>query len=547
MNQGSPVRKAASRADVSIALLLLGITVLVLVVSAPRIGVTWDEPTYMVASEAYAAWFGELFTEPGQALSEESVTAYWEVQPEHPPFGKVWAGLVWSGARYVFDDLIARRLGNTLLAGTLVALLYLMVAPEFGRTAGLAGAAALLTMPRFFFHAHLIALDVPVALMIFAVTYVFWAGRDDPGLRWTILLGLVWGLGLATKINALFIPPVVLFVWTVVFRPRRYLFARLGLMGLIGTLVFFLSWPWLYHQSFSRLITYLGFLTVDRYPTEQYYFGNLYAAPYTPLPWHYAFVMTAVVVPAALMLLATAGTLLTIRGREHRPLVSLFLLGALASLLVLTSRWGQPFDNERLLMPAFPYVAALAGIGFGAIVPVVQRWARNKQINLQKTSLVTLLAILTFGPHVLLAYDLYPHLLSYYSEAIGGAYGGRVLGLETTYWCESYAQTLSYLNTYASPEAVIWAECQDVLIYYQRRSKLRPDLQIANGPHATSAFPGFSLNPATFAEADYAVIQQRQSGHYRAIREWMHAREPVYEYGYRRLRLAEVFKQDGLR
>jgi hypothetical protein len=27
------------------------------------------------------------------------------------------------------------------------------------------------------------------------------------------------------------------------------------------------------------------------------------------------------------------------------------------------------------------------------------------------------------------------------------------------------------------------------------------------------------------------------------MREWMHAREPVYEYKYRRLRLAEVYVQ----
>jgi hypothetical protein len=90
---------------------------------------------------------------------------------------------------------------------------------------------------------------------------------------------------------------------------------------------------------------------------------------------------------------------------------------------------------------------------------------------------------------------------------------------------------------------VVWAECQDVLIYYQLHGKLRSDLQIANGPDATTAFSDVHLNTATFNEADYVVIQYRQSGHYRALREWMYAREPVFEYKYRRLRLAEVYVQ----
>jgi hypothetical protein len=133
--------------------------------------------------------------------------------------------------------------------------------------------------------------------------------------------------------------------------------------------------------------------------------------------------------------------------------------------------------------------------------------------------------------------------LSYYSEAIGGPYGARVLNLETTYWCESYSQTIDYLNTYTTTDAIVWAECQDVLVYYQLHGKLRKDLQIANGPDAKTAFTGIGLNTSSFEEADYVVIQYRQSGFYRSIREWIYAREPVFETKYRRLRLAEIYVQ----
>ena len=148
--------------------------------------------------------------------------------------------------------------------------------------------------------------------MIFAVMYVFWLGHDRPGLRWTLLLGFTWGLALATKINAFFIPPIVLFVWTLIFRPRRYLFVRLVMMGLIGISFFILSWPWLYHDLLNHLTAFIGFMTTQRLPVEQYYFGRIYAPP----PWHFPFVMTLVVVPFSLLVLAAVGVLSTIRQKE---------------------------------------------------------------------------------------------------------------------------------------------------------------------------------------------------------------------------------------
>ena len=45
-----------------------------------------------------------------------------------------------------------------LLAALLAALLYLWIRDEYGQIAGVAAVAALFTMPRFFFHAHLSSL-----------------------------------------------------------------------------------------------------------------------------------------------------------------------------------------------------------------------------------------------------------------------------------------------------------------------------------------------------------------------------------------------------
>jgi len=531
--------KIDSQTHKLIALLLAVFTVLLLVVTAPQIGLTWDEPTYIVAAETYPRWYGELLARPSYAFSTEEIARYWSTSHEHPPLSKVWSGFVWLGARHFFDHLTAHRLGNIIIAGVLVMLLYRMVAWNYGSLAGLAAVLALITMPRFFFHAHLAAIDVPVTSMIFAVIYTFWLGHNHPGFMWTLLLGCVWGLALATKINALFIPPIVLTAWILIFQRRRYLFVRLAFMGLIGAVFFILSWPWLYHDLLKHLIAYVGFMTTGRLPVAQYYFGELYAPP----PWHFPFIITILVVPFSIILLATIGAISMMRHREDWPLAGLLLMAIFVCLVIFTSGLGQVFDNERFMMPVFPYIAALAGIGFVRILPTAERFLSNRRIQLRRNQLVAIMISVVFVPHLLLAYDLYPHLLSYYSEAIGGVYGAKVLGLETTYWCETYSEVLSYLNTHASRGAVINAECQDVLIYYQLHGLLRPDLQISNGSDAMSAFPEFRLNPSSFKDADYVIIQNRQSGLYRALRTWMQTRQPVYEVKYRRLRLIGVYAQ----
>jgi hypothetical protein len=482
-------------------------------------------------------------THPLQALKEEEITKYWEFNSEHPPLSKVWSGFIWLGVRNLLDDLTAHRLGSIILASVLAAIVYLMLARESGLTAGLVGAAALITMPRFFFHAHLAALDVPVAVMIFTVTYVFWLGRNRPDFRWTLFLGVAWGLALGTKINALFIPPIVITIWILIFKPRFYLFVRLFWMGLIGISFFIISWPWLYYDTYNRLIAYLGFLTIDRYPTEQFYFGNLYAAPFTPLPWHFPIVATIIVVPLTILIFSAIGAFNSIKNKEQSQFGFLLLLGVFTTLFLFIIGPAQAFDNARLFMPAFPYLACFAGLGFVHVIPLMKKFALKRKINLKGNHAALILAVISFTPHLLLSSDLYPHLLTYYSEAIGGSYGAKVLNLETTYWCESYSQTLSFLNTQTPPGAVIWAECQDVLIYYQLQGKLRKDLQIANGPDAKTAFDGMLLDTSTFEEADFVVIQYRQSGFSTSLREWIYAREPVFEMKYRRLRLAEIYVQ----
>jgi 4-amino-4-deoxy-L-arabinose transferase-like glycosyltransferase len=510
------------------ALWVVLLTVVILTVTSHDIGLTWDEPVYMVASEAYMSWLSQLIQHPGYALSEAGIDAFWAVNKEHPPLDKVWSGLVWAAARYAFDDVTAHRLGNILLVGVGTALLYLMVAESFGTGAGWAAVGALLTMPRFFLHAHLAALDVPTAMTMFAVCYAFWRLHACPGLRWDLVLGLVYGIALGTKFNALVEIPIVLSLWALLFRRQLRVFIRLGIMGLVGVVVWIGLWPWLYYRPLSRLTDYVDFMVITHYRPYQWYFGRLYLH----LPWHFAFVMAIVVVPFTLLVLCGLGGLHVMRVRTARALGGLFALGVLIPLLIVATGLSAVFDDERLLMPIFPFLAALAGIGFALAWQSLQQLASRFGRPAWARPLTATLVIVTFLPQLVNAYTLYPHLLSYYSEAIGGLRGANHFKLETTYWAETYRDVLTYLNQNAPQGATVWVEAHDVMLFYQRDGQLRRDLRVVGPTASQGLVPGVQGYTEPIVAADIVVIQNRQSGYTGEMLQWVQGRKPVYMLTY---------------
>ena len=376
--------------DKTIAIALGVFTLLVLGVTAPDIGLTWDEPAYIAASESYLGWFGEIFSQPQQAFSQEVIDQYWAINHEHPPLDKVWSGLIWGAARLVFKDLLAHRLGNMLLAAALIPLVYLFLAENYGRLAGLAGATIVLSLPRFFFHAHLAALDVPAAAVVFLVVYVFWKTKDRRDWQSTVILGLVWGLAVATKINAVFVMPVLL-VWIVVFQREMRLIKRLAVASGIAFVTFFISWPWLYPQPIVRLVEYVRWITVDHWQIGQYYLGKFHMPP----PWHFPFVIAFAVTPVFVLLFYFTGITRTIRQPDQRPVGFLLLLNSLVPLLALSVGQSMVYDNERLLMPAFVFIASLAGIGVDWAASELGSWlTQSGRGRLAGTAAVLLLSLI---------------------------------------------------------------------------------------------------------------------------------------------------------
>jgi 4-amino-4-deoxy-L-arabinose transferase-like glycosyltransferase len=448
------------------------------VVGAQGPGVTWDELTY--ASAGYRYW-GWMFGLPG-TLSAEQINELWHVNHEHPPAAKIvygLAGRLQSGAPLA-SLLTARHFAAALFA-LLVVLVGLLTARYFGRRAGVLAAVSLVLMPRVFGHGHLAALDAPVALAVLATTHAFIRAMEGVGrarASWAVAAGALWGVALLTKVNAFFVP-LVLVPWAFWFYGRRA-WAAAGLLIGLGTVVFFLGWPWLWPAPIERSLNYAlhkteqmgGPKVVGATPVPVLYLGREYDSD--KAPWHYPLVMTVATVPTGLLLLGALGTLRAFRRRtgnrgpdpagppdthsgaarpdsahadeglaRRRRVAACLLASLLVYLLVFAMPKVPCYDGVRLFLPVFPLLACFVGIG-AAVLWQWRGWLGR-----------SLLIAVLLAPAAGLAW-VHPCELSFYSAAVGGARGARALGFEPTYWGDSVTpEVMAHLNRIARPGATV--------------------------------------------------------------------------------------------
>jgi hypothetical protein len=161
-----------------------------------------------------------------------------------------------------------------------------------------------------------------------------------------------------------------------------------------------------------------------------------------PPPWHFGFVMLWAVLPLGLTILYLVGTARAGTGKKDGGLGWLLFLSALTPILAISSGKSMVYDNERLIMVSFPFLAGLAGAGFGWIVSGLEKLSAHWNRPIMSRGGVIILVLLSFIPQLVTMVRLYPHYLSYYGETVGGLAGATRLKLETTYWCETYSLAL---------------------------------------------------------------------------------------------------------
>ncbi|MFO0577176.1 MAG: glycosyltransferase family 39 protein [Polyangia bacterium] len=526
--------RRSARVDRLVALALALVAALSLQMASRSLGVPRDEVIYFNAAEQQIAYYGELLTELGRgrlrALGDARlIDRYFASNREHPPLMKTLFGLSWRllhrcdcpretglhplvyPQRHRTLGLLtgsqAMRLPSHLLWGVLVGAVYLFGARWRGRLAGLAAAALVFLMPRTFFHAQLACFDAPVAALIFLITWAYLRAQQSGTRRWAVTAGGLLGLGLLTKHNTYFLPPVLLghALWV-----RRGLLAEaraasgrariLGLvryvlqpwavaMAILGPVLLFVGWPHLWPSPARRFAEYVAFhLHHVHYNIE--YLGRNYNLP--PYPWHYVPVMTLFTVPVTTLGLAALG----LRSLSRRPgdaggpapvdpcATGLLVVLGLAWPMLVIMRPGTPiFGAEKHWMPAMPFLALLAGAGL--------RWALAQAragldgaLRLTRTTALGLSAavlVLVLLPPLLETRRSHPYGLSHYNVLAGGPTGAATRGMNRQFWGYAARGVWPFLNSRpplpsGGARAVYFHDASLQLPVAQREGLLRRDV-----------------------------------------------------------------------
>ncbi|MFN0063192.1 MAG: ArnT family glycosyltransferase [Myxococcaceae bacterium] len=199
-----------TRRDGITAVVLFVATFALMAATERAIGIPRDESVYFEAGERYAAWFADFAHRPHQASSRQDIARAFSYNAEHPVLLKNLFGLshaLFHNALKAMRPISAFRVPAWLIAATLPSLIYLLGVWTLGRIAGLFGALAFFAIPRHFFHGHIAAFDLPITAFWLATVLAFLRAQHER--RWAYACGIAFGLALATKHNAFFLPLVL--------------------------------------------------------------------------------------------------------------------------------------------------------------------------------------------------------------------------------------------------------------------------------------------------------------------------------------------------
>lgn len=453
-------------------------------------GVAWDEPPYFYASNLHLRWFIELGDSLGsgdvrQSLADQSIKAAWHWNPynvPHPPFSRIISGLAKLAFDPFLDKFSAYRMGPALFFAALVAVMYLWTKELFGRATGLFSTLAVILTPNLFGYAHIAVTDLPLASMWFLTTYCFWKGLYH--WKWSVALGIAWGLALATKFPAALIP-LPLILWAHVFHRDKYVNNVFALLFLAPVFMI-VSQPYLWHQTGLRILEFLyeGISRAYR-PDANFMIYFYHQLLFThQLPWYYPFFIVGVTTPEPLIILAILGGIASLWMAKQRSAILLFVTNAVFVLVLGLMPGAVLHDGVRQMLSALPFLAALAGAGFCALASGVfklgQRWSIFMFTH-HKTILSAILILLTFALPAFDQISYHPFQLSYYNRLVGGIPGAYTDGLETTYFLEALnPELLDTLNKTLPENAIITASFANFMLsFYQQEGRLRKDIKIA--------------------------------------------------------------------
>jgi 4-amino-4-deoxy-L-arabinose transferase-like glycosyltransferase len=443
------------------------------------VGIAWDEPYYFDSVNRIQEWAGQVAAGPDRAqmLSQEVVREtfnwhrYWN---PHPPAYKLAMATTEAAFGRWTGEVVGYRLAPLGFFSLLVACVTWLAGMAWGRAAGLGAGLSILLMPRVVGHAHIGATDTLISLAWFGASVGLVLYVLDGRRRFLAIGSAALGLALATKFTG-YLLPLALLLWMIAYGRSRRAVAGAILWGLGGLVVAWVLNPLMWHDPVAETLRLLhdSLARDEVIPITTFYMGRQFGYE---VPGHHAIVMTLITVPLSILALAGWGTVVALRKWEERPVGGLCMTQILFFVALMAAPGSPNHDGVRLWLPMFPFVALLAGRGFGSMILVVRHRAAEKKAIL--ASIV--LAAAFFLPPYIQTVRVAPLYLSYYNEVIGGARGAARAGMETTYWLEAVTPAFLKRVEQTLPEGARLSAWPNATHYkwLQARGMLREDIVV---------------------------------------------------------------------
>jgi 4-amino-4-deoxy-L-arabinose transferase-like glycosyltransferase len=437
-----------------------------LVGTGGELGMSRDESFYVHAARSYAGYVEAVLEDPSKAFDRETIDRAYTANHEHPVLVKNLFALSYLAHTKwgLFEtETLAHRFPAMVLAGALIALIFWAGRAWFGFGVGLFAALAFATLPRVFYHSHLNCFDIPIVFFVLWTAYAY--HRSLTSKTWAVATGLIFGLALATKHNSWGVPIIfaVHFTWLAIAETRRRKqggepaidrrpFGLLAMLTL-GPLVFFAHWPWLWHDTFRRIGSYVGFHLYHEYYNIVYFGVNQFEPPF---PVAYPFVMTLFTVPLTIVVLTLLGLFHRVpaffseatrarlfpasTARRDPSCTDVLLFGLFAAPLVIIALPSTPiFGGTKHWITAYPFMAMYAGVGATLVLS-----AAREVVSAARRFEVAAYALL-LTPGLVETIQSHPYGLAHYTFAAGGTPGAAVHGMNRQFWGYTTAQVLPFL------------------------------------------------------------------------------------------------------
>jgi hypothetical protein len=426
-----------------------------------RYGLTWDSPALFYAGDRtlYAALHpGEhgaldLKSEPPAGFHSRFVR---NGDPEDPQHYPVLAGLLAATS----NALLSRLLSANPIDGHHAALLFIQVVMLFlftiyacrllGDVGGISAAVMLALYPCAVGHSFNNAKDWPCAgfygITALAAGVAFVERR--PAQLW--MAGVFVGVALSFKLNGAFaaitVAAIAPVAYLLLYRRGPFpwdMFVPLALVPVLGFVIFFVAWPWLWHGRPAEWVAH----------TKEYVrFMAAYAKSKRPTFSAHAFRCVVYMSPPLVLLGAAAGAWPGRRASRERWFVTaVLLIWLLLPLVRVALPHSNYYDANRHFIEYIPALCALGGWGIAALWRLARPFlaARLSTVGLRAVAVGA--AAIGLSALVWPVAQYHPFETTYFNVLAGGLGGAqrkgvlrtpqvmdeRATGTEGDYWMNS--------------------------------------------------------------------------------------------------------------